>query len=560
MPSIERRESGSLNEANVPQALKCVFVTAIYGTAETVPFTKNVFAVRYKSVPSQNDMATVLEPLHAETTDARLTLRGNVLRMLPFLLLFYVQLVHHQLWRDEINAWGMVVASPTLRALFSNVHYEAHPALWYLLLYPGSKLTHAPWMLKVLEALIGTGIYLVLALATPLRRVEQVLVYLSSYILFEYTVMSRMYSLMLLFTLIYLWSRLKYPERVVRNALWLGTIANTDVTGMILSGALLLEYGIDWLQRREGWSRLLQAGAVYAGMVALAAWTLWPAKDISWRTNGRMFQYARSAAHFRVAVLNYVSMPWYPVNRAFPRHFWEAEVLGNPLLYLFMMPLVLVLLLAVFWRSPRLLAMLGALATAGIAFSHLVYIGSPRHFGIMFIGVLAGLWILRYRGEPISKLAYLLLGMSALSGLFYAYGQWARPFADDGAVSKWLVEHNLQDAALIGFPDANVVGVPEQLQRPMYFLDCACVDTYMKFSRRRDDFDVDHGVPAGLAKAARILHAPEMIFMIYRPLTAVETKELAASSVDAEPLAQFTQGDIVDEHFFLYKVTLVGGS
>ena len=79
----------------------------------------------------------------------------RLLRMLPFLILFYIQLVHHQLWRDEINAWGLVAASPTFHALLGNVHYEAHPAFWYVVLYPGSKLTHAPWMMKLVEGIIS---------------------------------------------------------------------------------------------------------------------------------------------------------------------------------------------------------------------------------------------------------------------------------------------------------------------------------------------------------------------------------------------------------------------
>jgi hypothetical protein len=205
--------------------------------------------------------------------------------------------------------------------------------------------------------------------------------------------------------------------------------------------------------------------------------------------------------------------------------------------------------------------MLGALAFVGIGFSHLIYMGSPRHFGILFVGFLAGLWMLRGRGEQVSVAAYVLLALSAIGGAAAEYGQWARPFADDDAAVHWIEQQHLQDAELIGFPDANVVGVAEQLHRPMYFLDCACIDTYMKFSRRRDDFDIDHGVPSGLVQAVRTLHAQTpsgqiMIFMMNRPLTDEEAKQLAASSVDVVPLAQFIEGDVVDEHFFLYKVTL----
>jgi hypothetical protein len=482
------------------------------------------------------------------------SIRARLLLMLPFLILFYVQLVHHQLWRDEINAWGVVVTSTSLRDLLRNVHYEAHPALWYLLLYPMSKFTHAPWMLKLVEACIGTGIYLALALTSPLRKAEQLLVYCSFYVLFEYTVMSRMYGLMFLFALIYLHGRLKYPYRLVRNTLWLGLIANTDVTGMILSGGLLLEYWIDQRAYGERFDKYLRAGAVYLGMVALSAATLWPAKDISWRTTGRAFEHLHDKSHLLHAVLSYLSLPWFPIHRYFPRNFWDAQAQAHPSVYLALLPVTVGVMVWVFRKRPRMLLMLGAIAIVGTAFTHLVYLGSLRHFGIMFIAFLFGIWILRYRHEFVSKIAYVLLALSALSGAAAACGQWLHPFADDAAAAAWMRQHGLENASLIGTPDTHVVGLAEMLQRPMYFLDCSCVDTYMKFSARRDNFDPKVEVPARLERAVHDLHAPVMVLAMNRPFTDAEQQQLSQALIETVPLAQFTEGDIVDEHFFLYKV------
>ena len=501
--------------------------------------------------------ADVIELPHGPATPVM----TRLLRMLPFLILFYVQLVHHELWRDEINAWGLVVASPTLRALLANVHYEAHPAFWYVLLYPASKLTHAPWMMKLVEGFIGTGIYLVLALASPLRRAEQILVYCSYFVLFEYTVMSRMYSLMLLFALVYLWSRLRYPDRLLQNAFLLGVVASTDLTGMILSGALLLEYWADSLQRRREFAlptlvQLLQSGVVYAAMVALSAATLWPSKQISWRTTGHVGMYLHSKVHLVYSVLNYLSLPWFPVNRFFPRQFWDARSMAAPVLYFLLLPVVVGSLIWIFRRWPRLLLMMGALAFVGIVFTHVVYDGSMRHFGIIFVGFVAGIWILRYRNQPVSRLAYLLLALNAVGGATAAIGQWVRPFTDDATVVQWLQANHLDQADLIGTPDTHVVGVAERLQRPMYFLDCGCVDTYMKFSNRRDAYDSLKDLPAALATALQRLHGPEKVLMLNRELTESEAAGLKTEGVRAEPIASFTRGDVVDEHYFLYKVSL----
>ena len=91
----------------------------------------------------------------------------------------------------------------------------------------------------------------------------------------------------------------------------------------------------------------------------------------------------------------------------------------------------------------------------------------------------------------------------------------------------------------------------------MYFLDCGCVDTYMKFSKRRDDFNPVKDVPNAVKTALTTLHAPEKILLMSYQLTDAETAELRADAIQVEPIARFTRGDVVDEHYFLYKVSLV---
>ena len=272
-----------------------------------------------------------------------------------------------------------------------------------------------------------------------------------------------MYSLMLLFALVYLWSRLKYPDRLLHNAFLLGVVACTDLTGMILSGALLLEYWVDSLQRRREFAvptlvQLLQSGMVYLALVAFSAATLWPSKQISWRTTGHAFAMAKSRAHFDFAVLSYLALPWFPVSRYFPARFWDVRAMDRPWLYYALLPIVVGSLAWIFRRTPRLLLMIGALAVVGILFSHLIYEGSMRHYGIIFLGFIAGIWILRYRNQPVSRVAYLLLALNAVGGATAAVGQWIRPFADDYAVVDWLRAKHLENADLIGTPDTNVVG------------------------------------------------------------------------------------------------------
>ena len=226
----------------------------------------------------------------------------DVLLTLAFVAMFIVQLVHHQMWRDEINAWGIAVASPTISSLFFHLHYEGHPWVWYVLLWIPARFTASPYAMKVVEAFIGAGIYLVIGLASPFSRREKLLLFLTYFVSFEYTVMSRMYGVAFLLALLYIWRRAQHPARVIGNAVLLGLIASTDLIGVIISGGLLCEYVYTlWRGRhtaQEPAPRAMRVAALaYLLIVAFSVWSLKPTSDVSWRTTGHPFAFAGSLTH-----------------------------------------------------------------------------------------------------------------------------------------------------------------------------------------------------------------------------------------------------------------------
>ena len=172
----------------------------------------------------------------------RTDLLRNLALTLPFLLLYWLNLWHHQFWVDEVNAWGIAAASPDLKTLLHYVHYEAHPWVWYVLLWLASRMNPDPSTMKWVQALVGTGIYLVIGLASPFTRVQKLLIFFSYFVVFEYSVMSRMYGLMFLFALLYVWSRVRLPRAVMLHGTALGLLCSTDMTGVLLAFALLAEY------------------------------------------------------------------------------------------------------------------------------------------------------------------------------------------------------------------------------------------------------------------------------------------------------------------------------
>lgn len=475
-----------------------------------------------------------------------------------FMLIFLIQLSRHELWRDELNAWAIAVASPTLNSLFAKLHYEGHPALWYLLLWFVSRFSPHPVAMKTLEAAIGMGAYVLIGSFSPFSRVEKVLLFLGYFVSFEYTVLSRTYSICFLILLVYLYRRCKCPEHLLFNTVLLGVMANCDMIGLILSIGLFGEYVWDRVDesKRRGVAfhrRLSLAGFTYCSFLAFALWTIWPAPDISWRTTGHILEGHWQLPRFFAAAVNYLVVPWYPISNGFPHHFWNTNLRDHQRFYTASLPFVLTVLFFLFRRTPRLLAVLGVTAFGAIVFGALIYMGGVRNFGILFMVFIAALWIQRPAGTASSVLKYVFLGASAIAGLQAGIAQWNHPFSNSGATARWMRLQHLDGAMLVGTPDTSIAAVAEQLNRPAYFLDCSCWDTFLLFADRRDNFTPAQ-MPDRLAEAARHIPPADMVLILVHPLSSAELTALARRSLFPVPLAHFMGSELPEEDFYLYRL------
>jgi hypothetical protein len=82
------------------------------------------------------------------------------LRLQPAALALFVALgllgiLHHEMWRDELEIWLIARDSDSLRHLLHNMRTEGHPALWYLLVYAVSRLSSDPISMQLLHLAIG---------------------------------------------------------------------------------------------------------------------------------------------------------------------------------------------------------------------------------------------------------------------------------------------------------------------------------------------------------------------------------------------------------------------
>jgi hypothetical protein len=495
---------------------------------------------------------------------------GNLLLTVPFLIFYLIQLAHHQLWRDELNAFGIAVASPTLASLFHHIHYEGHPWLWYVLLWGVAHITVDPIGMKVLQGAIGVAIYLVIGLGSPFSRLEKVLIFLGYFFCFEYTVMSRMYGLLVLLLLLYLRVRHDAPadrsregRRLLTGALLLGLMASTDTLGIMLSGVLICEFlyarfvGRAVVEGRASTNpkaTLAWAGLLYLGLLGFAVSSARLAPDISWRTTGHPFASAPSKGHLLGATINYVVMPYLPARPFRQGFFWNPSSESHYAALSLALVMVLAAYWAIFRRRPNLLLLVGLSLVGGALLGHLIYHGSMRHFGFTFLAFFAALWLMRSTVARLPIPAYVLLTMVAVGGLIADAQQWRRPFSEAEATATWLKANRLANMPIAGTKDTTVSSLAELLHRPIYMLDCDCSDTYLLFSNRRDGFDISQ-IPQRIVTARHNLAASRFLFIEDAPLAPESISFLAGNGLVVRPLVNFSEAQVADENFFVYDVS-----
>src|SRR5262249_36777081 len=149
----------------------------------------------------------------------------------------------------ELQAWLIARDSTSLMDVFRNSRYEGHPALWYVLLFLLTRMTQSATIMQATHLLIACSLVYVFVAYAPFNRLPKFLFAFGYFPLYEYSVLSRNYSIgvLLLFLACAQWrDRYTHP-------LWLATIlalaANTSVHALIIALTIELAFACDILLR-----------------------------------------------------------------------------------------------------------------------------------------------------------------------------------------------------------------------------------------------------------------------------------------------------------------------
>src|SRR6266446_6186259 len=156
--------------------------------------------------------------------------------------------LHHEFWRDEVRALSLALGADNLLSIPATIHGEGHPALWYLLLRASYDMFGTRAVLPLLNLLIAAAAVIIFLLRAPFSLWCKALFVFSAIVAYEYSVMARNYSIVML--LMFTYAAVYTAPR--RSPLWLVLVLFLLTQTHIIATLLIPFYLFIWLS--DWWS------------------------------------------------------------------------------------------------------------------------------------------------------------------------------------------------------------------------------------------------------------------------------------------------------------------
>lgn len=391
----------------------------------------------------------------------------NLFAFLVFAFVASVTLLHHELWRDELQAYGIARNSHSLMELMANKAYEGHPVIWYYLLYGLTRLTSSPFAMQLMHLLIGLIGIVIFLRYFPGNAWIKILLPLGYFFIYEYTVISRNYGLG--FALSFGLMAAIQCRQWWLSALLLCMLMHTSVYGFLLASAILpLLLYKQQLQDK----RIAIITAILFSFSATLFWITVRPPDDSGFSPGWAFHWMDLQRAINTIWDVFIPLPKAQLNT------WNSNIISDELPWIKTSLSLLIFTGAIISLRKSKQALIFFLFSMLLILLFLTckYLGFVRHQGHLFLAYILALWLanLNQDNAPSKGFSFTniftgsILTAQVLSGLIACYMDWQYPFSNAEKVAAYI-NYNYPRASIASSPDYIGTPVAVLLNRTLYY-------------------------------------------------------------------------------------------
>lgn len=472
-----------------------------------------------------------------------------------FALLTLYGVSFHEIWRDELQAWQIALASHSIPELFENCRYEGHPMLWHLMVFVVQLFTLKVVYMQYLHVFISIVTVWLMVRYSPLSRIQKWLLPFGYTLLFEYTLISRCYNTGFLLMVLFLVLHQRQQTLTVLKVLVLGLMANTSVYGLALSCSLFAFNILLLFNHKENFRPWIWNMALWCVLVLLSVWQIKPEPDNSYQTGVDSF-----------IQFNYLKASLLKVGDAYTNLYnfnvfplWDLQFNFNysptASWVWFVFTLFCIGAFCYAFRHNKSVLFFYLAATIGFFLLNILAERfPPRQTAHYLLVLLAAFWlmakVIQERYKWVSTLFTLLLAAQVITGMAYYVTDQRKPFSNGIRAATFIQQYQLNHLPVTGVNEFTLAPFAAYLNKEVYFVERQEAGTFIRWDNKRYfPIDAEH-INQSIEKISK--DKRQVLFVVNQSYKQTIDELIGTKQILAKEIASFQGAMVYDEDYYLY--------
>lgn len=489
-----------------------------------------------------------------------------------YLVLTILLIMRHEFWRDEVHSWNIASQSSSLSQFVYNMRLsEGTPYLWNFILFLISHFVSKNIeILKVLHVIISTTSAFLFLKFSPFNKLIKVLFVFGYFSFFEYSIISRNYALGIL--LIFLFC-IFYKKNKYKNILILSIIiffmGCCNMYSFFISISFMLLLLIDFIRDRRTEAKKVKKIFLYISIIIMLSEIILTYWEIGGQFITSYVNNPASNSFFHGYLSKLKLVPSILINAYVPIpnaniNFWNTnlllKLLSNTNTIIITLIALLLITISLFLLNKKIKTIFLTSLFIILNFMILVYYGSVRHWGYIFILFFSCLWLSRNEEEKshfyasrlknitLNVFIIMILSFSFAGTIVAFYYDYKYPFSNGKNVSEYIKKNfNINNIIIIGHKNYTTETATVFLDKEFYYSD------EQKFSRIYNMMNrqtIDPARVIGDAIEFKLKNVNKDILIIVDK--SIELPVNLLKDFNVKLIKEFSDAIVIDENYSLF--------